>query len=236
MRPHGAERVAARRRGPALAAQVAEPVGGGEVRRDDLEVAAVVGGQPPADGLGREAAVGERHHEATARPQHPRDLAEDLHRPHEVVHRDAAGDVVETGVGERQRGVDVEVVHDVLGQHRVGRELGGVHAQPDEAPGRRAEVRHPRRHQVEDLPLDGQLGVQVADRGDRALVDVGDQPWRPVERRVGPGVGAVEEPVREQGFRHGPTLRPRAQSSRSAARATCSISPPRPTGSPCSQA
>ena len=55
VRPHGAERVTARRRGPALAAKVAEPVGGGEVRRDDLEVAAVVGGQPPADGLGREA-------------------------------------------------------------------------------------------------------------------------------------------------------------------------------------
>ena len=47
VRPHGAERVAARRRGPALAAQVAEPVGGGEVLGHDLAVAAVVGGQPP---------------------------------------------------------------------------------------------------------------------------------------------------------------------------------------------
>ena len=61
--------------------------------------------------------------------QHPGHLLEHLDRPHQVVHRDAAGGGGERGVGERQRRVDVQVLHDAGRRHRVGVELVLVQAE-----------------------------------------------------------------------------------------------------------
>jgi len=63
-------------------------------------VAVVVGAQPAADRLGREAAIRERDDERPSGPQDARDLREDLDRPRQVVDRDAAGDGIERRVGE----------------------------------------------------------------------------------------------------------------------------------------
>jgi hypothetical protein len=126
----------------------------------------------------------------------------------EVVDRHAAGDVVERLVREGQHRVGVEVVHDILGQHRVGPQLCGVHPEPDQSARCGPEVRDPRRHQIEDLAVDGELGVRRADRRDRSVVDVGDQPGWTVELRVRGGVHPVEEPGREHDVRHVSTVVP----------------------------
>ena len=65
------------------------------------------------------------------------------------------------------------------------------------------EVRHPRAHEVEHLAVDAELVVERTDRGDGAVVDVGDEPRHPVERVVATGIGAVEEPRRETDLGHG---------------------------------
>jgi alkylhydroperoxidase family enzyme len=86
---------------------------------------------------------------------------------------------------------------------RIGVELGPVHAEHREAGRRHEEVRDPRRHQVEHggrpcrRPVDHQLGIQLADRTDGAVVDMGDEARRPVELAVGRRVVPVEEPVGE---------------------------------------
>ena len=63
------------------------------------------------------------------------------------------------------------------------------------------EVRHPRAHEVEHVAgtvdSDAELVVERTDGGDGAVVDVGDEPQRPVEGGVGAGIGPVEEPGRE---------------------------------------
>jgi hypothetical protein len=88
-------------------------------------------------------------------------------------------------------------VDDHLGRHRVRLELAGVHPEDGEALGSVDEVGDPRRHEVEHLAVHAEFGVEGADRGDRGVVDVGDEPVRPVEGDVGGPVLAVEEPVRE---------------------------------------
>ena len=50
--------------------------------------------------------------------------------------------------------------------------------------GARAEVRHPRAHEIEHRAVDAELFVQRADRGDGTVVDVGDEARRRVEQRV----------------------------------------------------
>ena len=123
-----------------------------------------------------------------------RDVAEHLDRPHEVVDRHAAHRGVERLVGERQRGSALRSCTTRRRRLRVGGELRRVHPEHREVRGRAAEVRHPRAHEVEHVAVDAELVVERADRGDRAVVDVGDQAREPVERVVGAGVGAVEEP------------------------------------------
>ena len=56
------------------------------------------------------------------------------------------------------------------------------------------EVRHPRAHEVEHVTVEAELVVERPDRGDGAVVDVGDEPQRPVELGVGARIGPVEEP------------------------------------------
>jgi hypothetical protein len=58
-------------------------------------------------------------------------------------------------------------------------------------------VRHPRAHEVEHVAREVQLLVEVTDRGDGVVVDVGDEPGRRVEDRVVAVVRAVEETRRE---------------------------------------
>ena len=113
----------------------------------------------------------------------PADLAEHLDRAHEVVDRHAAHDRVERLVSEGQHRVSVEVVHDRGGRGGVGRELVLVHPEDREAGRCHPEVRHPRPHEVEDVAVDAQLVVEGTDRGDGAVVDVGDEPGHRVETR-----------------------------------------------------
>jgi hypothetical protein len=89
-----------------------------------------------------------------------------------------------------------------------------------------AEVRDPRRHEVEHVAVEAQLGVQRADGGDRPVVDVRDEPGGAVERGVVGLVGAVEEAGWEDvgGIRsgHPPTVgargRPRGPVARAVTR------------------
>jgi hypothetical protein len=60
-------------------------------------------------------------------------------------------------------------------------------------------VRHPRAHEVEHVAVETELGVEGADRGDGAVVDVRDEARRDVERGVVEVVGTVEEAVGEPG-------------------------------------
>ena len=176
--PDRPERVAAARCRPPAARRrrAAKLPGLAVVLRDDQRPVLLRDHQPAADRLGREAPVAERADRQPARAQHPRDLGEHLDGPDEVVDRHAVDDRVERAVGVRQHGVGVEVLDHAVVGHRVGGELDLVEAEDRQVPRRGAEVADPAAHQVEDVAGQAELVVQRADRGDRAVVDVGEQP------------------------------------------------------------
>ena len=167
-----------------------------EVVADDAHVRVVVRHEPPAHGLRREETVGERAHEPAARAHDTRDFAEHRDRIGEVVDRDATRRVIE-GVGrERERRIRVQVVHDPRRRLRVRGELLCIETEDGEVGGRVSEVRHPRAHEVEDVALHIEFVVERADRRDRGVVDVGDEPRERVELGVLLLVLAGEEPGR----------------------------------------
>ncbi len=76
-------------------------------------------------------------------------------------------------------------------------EFGRVHAQGHQLSGSGTKVTDPRAHEVQHRPLpivDTQLGVQLADRGDGPVVDVGDQSGWAVE-----GIVVDVHPVEKTG-------------------------------------
>ena len=157
----------------------------------------VVGGEPTPDRLGREAPVGERAHERRAGPQHPGHLVEHLEGPDQVVDRDRAHRPVEAGVGERQRGLAVEILDHPFVSLRVLVELEGVHAEYDETLRGPGQMRHPGAAQVEHLAVQAELVVEIAHGGDGTVVDVLHQPRLAVEATVVVLVGPAEEAVGE---------------------------------------
>jgi hypothetical protein len=96
------------------------------------------------DGLGGEAAVALADDEAPAGLQDPAHLLEHLERLVEVINAHDARDNVEGAVGEREFGVLVEVLGDVLGQLLVLRELKLIHPEPYDFTHSRWEILCPR--------------------------------------------------------------------------------------------
>ena len=156
-----------------------------EVLRNDLTAAELVIGEPAADGLGRKTTVRKRADEDPPVDQHSSRFAEDVDRTDEVVDGHATRDAVEAAIVERQRRIDVEIVHHATCRHRIRFQLTRVHAEHDELVGSGAEVRHPRRHDVQYAPGEAELVVDVSDGCDRAIVDVRDEAIEHVELVVG---------------------------------------------------
>ena len=169
------------------------------------------------DGLGREAAVREGDHHRRAGPEHPGGLAQHLDRADQVVDRHAAEHRVERAVRERQPRIAVEVVHDSLGRHRVGRQLGGVHAEH-----RRARSERSRRWDTQDdirsrtrrgSPAEPSTPSSAYSSPTAAIAPSSmwvTSPGRSVEAVVGGRVEPGEETV---GERRGEPSRPRSHES-----------------------
>jgi hypothetical protein len=127
--------------------------------------------------------------------QHPSDLTQHLHGPGQIIYGDADPRSVELPADEWQAGVRVQVLDGVGVEPLVAAQLHLVHAEPDHTPvldlGR--EVAHPTAHQVEDLSASReQFPVQLRDRRYCGLVNVRDEPGRPVESLVRRLVGPPE--------------------------------------------
>ena len=171
-----------------------------EVDRHEIDPLAIGQIEPAPDRFAGEAAVRERADEATARTEHPVHLGEYVEGAGEVVDGDAADDIVERAIGEREVGVAIEVMHDSFGRRRVGLQFLGVHAEYGQALRRILEVRNPRRHQVEHVTLHLEFAVEGADAGDRSVVDMGDEPCRLVELGIVVLVEPGEESWRKSGI------------------------------------
>jgi len=168
--------------------------GAREVERHERDVVDVPG-LPDRHRLGGKTAVREGHHEGRAGLQHAQHLTHRRDRLLEVLHRHADGGAVETAVLERQRGQAVQVLHDAAAQARVGLEFRPVHAEADDATidDVVGQVADPARHEVEqDVARREALAIDVGDGGDRAIVDVGDEPRLRVEQQIGRGVAFGE--------------------------------------------
>ena len=101
-----------------------------EVGTHDHDMVDVTGGRPDGDGFGEEAPVGEAHGRQPSRFENAVHFLENLQRLGQVVHADDVGDDVEGIVCERQRGIHVQVLDDVLCQHLVLLQLRIVQPQP----------------------------------------------------------------------------------------------------------
>ncbi|CAA9581555.1 MAG: hypothetical protein AVDCRST_MAG59-4836 [uncultured Thermomicrobiales bacterium] len=190
-----------------LDVDLSEPAGQFKVAGD--EARAQVGRPllPDADRLGREHPVAERDQDDATRPQHPRQLAQGLDRPRQVLDRDGDHHGVERGVGVRQAATPVQVVDDPLAQAGVRRQLRGVHPEagnPAERElGGRRQVGDPRAHQVEQVGAQRHVPPdRVGDAGDRVVVDVLDEARLVVEPPIRRLVDADEPVGRGRGGGH----------------------------------
>ena len=183
-RPHGVQRVARRarvavgERGPVEAAAAARsrrrrwPAGRG--RR-----------WPASPGSPSSGSSGWRTCTRTARPAAaPGHVGEDLDRPDEVVDRHAARDGVERGVVERQARIGVEVVHDdrrgVAGCGPARRRSCRARSA---APAARSKCDTHDDIRSSTSPVSPSSVYSRPTSAIAAVVDVGDQPQRLVERR-----------------------------------------------------
>lgn len=151
--------------------------------------------------------VAERDQEDAARPEHAGDLDHHLDRPGQILDRDGDQDRVERRVRIGQRRVGVEVVDRPAGQPRVAGELDGIHPQSrhpaEQETVDRREVRYPRAHQVEHVAAGSDVSRDRGRHcGDRAVIDVLDEPGVRVEHRVGFGVD-FPKPLGGEGSRIG---------------------------------
>mmetsp|Transcript_27765 Transcript_27765/g.60490 ORF Transcript_27765/g.60490 Transcript_27765/m.60490 type:complete len:235 (-) Transcript_27765:628-1332(-) len=146
---------------------------------------------PHANRLGEETAVAEGHDGNTSRLQHPMHFLKHLLWLHQVVHAHHVGHKVKLAVAIGQLGILVQICHCVLccllvgsellldhpgDGHTLGLEILGVVADPGAA-----NVQHA----VLSLRCLGKLQrIEVADRVDGVLVNVGDKARRIVETLI----------------------------------------------------
>jgi hypothetical protein len=141
--------------GAAVQGLDSRPVAGlAEVPGHELRVAAVIQRLPDRDRLGREASVGESHHQRRPWTEHPSDFAQHGHGLDQVLDGYADGGAVELCWTERQTRIGVQVLDNGRVEPRVGRKLLLVEAQPDHSSvgDLRRQVTDPATHQIEDRP------------------------------------------------------------------------------------
>src|SRR5207245_10790284 len=129
----------------------------------------------------------EGHDDGRARPEHAAHLAQEEDGVDHVLNRDRAHRAVELRVAERESWITIHVVNDVAPELWVVRHLLRVQTQSHD--GARAEAGRemtaPTAHQIEEAATGRQnLGVQLPERGDRAVVDVDDLARNDVEAIV----------------------------------------------------
>ena len=108
---------------------------------------------------------------------------------------------IELRVAERQPHLTIHVVNDMDRQLRVVRHLLGVQAEPDYLASAEVwrQVAAPAAHQIEQAAAGRQhAGVERAERGDRAVVDVHDLARHQIEALVRRFVLARVREGREQ--------------------------------------
>ena len=94
------------------------------------------------------------------------------------------------------RGFAIDIVNDNLGERRIVFHLGAIQPEADHArrPDVRRKMRSPTAHQIEDrAALRQQLRVDLADLGDRAVVDMRDEARDRVKYLVIGVIDAAEE-------------------------------------------
>jgi len=149
--------------------------------------------QPDGNRLGREAPVGEGHDHRPAGAEDASDIGEDLDGSDEVLHADGADDGVERGVVERQTGLTIQVVDHERRELRVVGHLSRAHPQSRHDAEPVGKVRAPRRHEIEHGRARSEdPGVELAQRSDRARLEVHDLPLGRVEVSVVGRVAAGE--------------------------------------------